>query len=62
MYLFLKKKWNTNQKHPSYKSCSQDLKIGYDEKDVKSKVAGQGLCRNTFDYIDNDDPGHNVYS
>ena len=32
---------------------------GYDEKDVKSKRGGQGLCRNVVDHIknfDNDDP------
>ena len=34
---------------------------GCDEKDVKSKGGGQGLCRNAVDHIknfDNDDPGH----
>ena len=50
-----------NQKHPSCKkSCSQDLKRGCDEKDVKSKEGSKGLCRNDVVYIknfDNDDPG-----
>ena len=37
---------------------------GCDEKDVKSKGGGQGLCRNAVNHIknfDNDDPGHKIF-
>ena len=40
--------------HPRPEKCC-------DEKDVKSKGGGQGLCRNAVDHIknfDNDDPGY----
>ena len=57
MHLFLKKMWNSNQKHLSCKkSCAKT-----DEKDVKSKEGSQGLYRKAVDHInnfDNDDPGH----
>ena len=55
MYLFLK----SQPKHPSCKkSCGQDLKKAvmkkmWNQKDVKSKGGGQGLCRNAVDHIKN---------
>ena len=43
-------KANPNQKHPwCKKSCGQELKKGLDEKEVKSKMGGQGLCSATTD-------------
>ena len=39
-----------NQKHPwCKKSCGQELEKGLDEKEVKSKMGGQGLCSATTD-------------
>ena len=39
-----------NQKHPwCKKSCGQELEKGLDEKEVKSKMGGQGLCSGTTD-------------
>ena len=41
---------NPNQKHPwCKKSYSQELEKGLDEKEVKSKMGGQGLCSATTD-------------
>ena len=41
---------NPNQKHPwCKKSCGQELEKGLDEKEVKSKMGGQGLCSATTD-------------
>ena len=31
------------------KSCGQELEKGLDEKEVKSKIGGQGLCSATTD-------------
>ena len=66
-YAFISKKVSkfiSKKEMKSQPSCkkgwSQDLKKGCDEKDVKSKGGGQGLCRNAVDHIknfDNDDPG-----
>ena len=39
VHLFLKKEVKSHSKYPSCKkSCKQDLKKGYAEKDVKSKA------------------------
>ena len=39
-----------NQKHPwCKKSCGQELEKGLDEKEVKSKMGGRGLCSATTD-------------
>ena len=39
-----------NQKHCWYKkSCGQELEKGLDEKEVKSKMGGQGLYSATID-------------
>ena len=39
-----------NQKHSGCKkSCSQELKHGYAEKDVKSKMGGQGQHSDSVD-------------
>ena len=59
MHLYLKKKWNPNQKHPSYKKVVAKTWKRLWWKDVKG--GGQGLCRNAIHHIknfDNDDPGH----
>ena len=43
-------KLNPNQKHPwCKKSCGQELEKGLDEKEVKSKMGGQGLCSASID-------------
>ena len=40
---------NPNQKHPwCKKSCGQELEKGLDEKEVKSKMGGQGLCSASY--------------
>ena len=49
-YAYLKKEVKSNQKHPwCKKSCGQELEKGLDEKEVKSKMGGQGLCSATTD-------------
>ena len=48
--IFLKKEWNLNQKHPGCKkSYGQELKNGHAEKDVKSKMGGQGQRSDSAD-------------
>ena len=43
-------KYNPNQKHPGCKiSCSQELKNGHAEKDVKSKKGSQGQHSDSAD-------------
>ena len=57
-------KSNPNQNTIAVKKLWPRPEKGCDEKDVKSKWDGQGLCRNAVDHIKifyNDDPGTSMF-